>query len=106
MNFRSKELETACSAAALQGVGIQAVVTEFLIKYADLIFSDKLPTFLSSADAGGFYTAHIYLCVCVCTCMCVCMCRVCMLCSCTEAILSDYGNSISVNKVNRRVGDG
>ncbi|XP_060532986.1 GTPase-activating protein CdGAPr isoform X3 [Cylas formicarius] len=30
--------------AALQGVGVQAVVTEFLICYADLIFCDHLPS--------------------------------------------------------------
>ena len=43
--FRSKDLESSCDAAALQGVGLQAVVTEYLITYADLIFSDKLPSF-------------------------------------------------------------
>ena len=42
---RSKDLESSCDAAALQGVGLQAVVTEYLITYADLIFSDKLPSF-------------------------------------------------------------
>ena len=31
-----------CNTAMLQGVGVQAIVTEFLIQYADLIFSDKL----------------------------------------------------------------
>ena len=44
---RSKELESGGGAAALQGVGIQAVVTEFLILYADLIFSDKMPSYSS-----------------------------------------------------------
>ena len=44
---RSKELESGGGAAALQGVGIQAVVTEFLIVYADLIFSDKMPNYHS-----------------------------------------------------------
>ena len=34
---RSKKLESGGGAAALQGVGIQAVVTEFLILYADLV---------------------------------------------------------------------
>ncbi|XP_064651535.1 uncharacterized protein LOC135502535 isoform X4 [Lineus longissimus] len=43
--LRSKELESGGGAAALQGVGLQAVVTEFLIRYADLIFSDKMPAF-------------------------------------------------------------
>ncbi|KAL5020419.1 hypothetical protein ScPMuIL_003311 [Solemya velum] len=45
--LRSKELESGGGAAALQGVGIQAVVTEFLICYADLIFSDKMPSYNS-----------------------------------------------------------
>ncbi|XP_053409299.1 serine/arginine repetitive matrix protein 2-like isoform X3 [Mercenaria mercenaria] len=45
--LRSKELETGGGAAALQGVGIQAVVTEFLILYADIIFSDKMPSYSS-----------------------------------------------------------
>lgn len=45
--YRSKELECGGGAAALQGVGIQAVVTECLIVYADLIFSDKLPSYSS-----------------------------------------------------------
>ncbi|CAC5426286.1 ARHGAP32 [Mytilus coruscus] len=45
--LRSKELESGGGAAALQGVGIQAVVTECLIVYADLIFSDKLPSYSS-----------------------------------------------------------
>jgi len=40
-------LETGGGAAALQGVGIQAVVTECLILYADLIFSDKMPNYHS-----------------------------------------------------------
>lgn len=38
--------------AALQGVGVQAVVTEYLIMYCDIIFSDKMPTF-SSANHNG-----------------------------------------------------
>ena len=45
--YRSKELESGGGAAALQGVGIQAVVTEFLILYAELIFSDKMPSYSS-----------------------------------------------------------
>lgn len=45
--LRSKELESGGGAAALQGVGIQAVVTECLIVYADLIFSDKMPSYNS-----------------------------------------------------------
>lgn len=43
--FRSKELEAGGGAAALQGVGIQAVVTECLICYCDIIFSDKMPDY-------------------------------------------------------------
>ncbi|XP_014771246.1 uncharacterized protein LOC106869848 isoform X3 [Octopus bimaculoides] len=45
--LRSKELELGGGVAALQGVSIQAVVTEFLICYADLIFSDKMPSYSS-----------------------------------------------------------
>ncbi|XP_063980110.1 rho GTPase-activating protein 32 isoform X2 [Diachasmimorpha longicaudata] len=37
--LRCKELEVG-GVAALQGVGVQAVVTEFLVCYAELIFSD------------------------------------------------------------------
>ncbi|KAK5638219.1 hypothetical protein RI129_012514 [Pyrocoelia pectoralis] len=40
--LRCAELEIG-GVAALQGVGVQAVVTEFLICYADLIFCDHLP---------------------------------------------------------------
>lgn len=40
--LRCAELEVG-GVAALQGVGVQAVVTEFLICYADLIFCDHLP---------------------------------------------------------------
>lgn len=42
--LRCAELEIG-GVAALQGVGVQAVVTEFLICYADLIFCDHLPSF-------------------------------------------------------------
>ena len=45
-------METSCNAAALQGVGIQAIVTEFLIMYVDLIFSDKMPTFEGATQSG------------------------------------------------------
>lgn len=45
--LRSKELELGGGAAALQGVGIQAVVTECLICYCDIIFSDKMPSYSS-----------------------------------------------------------
>ncbi|XP_050540334.1 GTPase-activating protein CdGAPr [Daktulosphaira vitifoliae] len=37
--LRSKQLETGSGVAALHGVGIQAVVTEFLILYTEYIFS-------------------------------------------------------------------
>jgi hypothetical protein len=40
--LRCKELEVG-GVAALQGVGVQAVVTEFLVCYTDLIFCDGLP---------------------------------------------------------------
>ncbi|XP_046443070.1 rho GTPase-activating protein 32-like isoform X5 [Daphnia pulex] len=40
--LRCKELEFG-GVAALQGVGVQAVVTECLVRYVDLIFSDKVP---------------------------------------------------------------
>jgi len=42
--LRCKSLEVG-GVAALQGVGVQAVVTEYLIKYCELIFSDKLPQY-------------------------------------------------------------
>ncbi|KAF5304225.1 hypothetical protein FQR65_LT08032 [Abscondita terminalis] len=47
--LRCAELEVG-GVAALQGVGVQAVVTEFLICYADLIFCDHLP----SLNHGSF----------------------------------------------------
>ena len=42
--LRCKSLEGG-GVMALQGVGVQAVVTEYLIKYCELIFSDKLPSY-------------------------------------------------------------
>ena len=42
--LRSKSLEGG-GVAALQGVGVQAVVTECLIRYCELIFNDKMPTY-------------------------------------------------------------
>ena len=42
--LRSKSLEMG-GVAALQGVGVQAVVTEYLIRYCELIFSDKMPNY-------------------------------------------------------------
>ncbi|XP_065167277.1 GTPase-activating protein CdGAPr isoform X2 [Atheta coriaria] len=47
--LRSAELEVG-GVAALQGVGVQAVVTEFLICYADLIFCDNLNAKLNVSD--------------------------------------------------------
>eukprot|EP00095_Tigriopus_kingsejongensis_P002221 maker-scaffold817_size93049-snap-gene-0.9 protein:Tk02221 transcript:maker-scaffold817_size93049-snap-gene-0.9-mRNA-1 annotation:"cdc42 gtpase-activating" len=44
--LRSKSLEVG-GVAALQGVGVQAVVTEYLIRYCELIFSDKMPVYHS-----------------------------------------------------------
>lgn len=32
------------------GVGVQAVVTEYLIRYCELIFSDKMPSY---TNGGG-----------------------------------------------------
>lgn len=42
--LRSKSLEGG-GVAALQGVGVQAVVTECLIRYCELIFNDKMPNY-------------------------------------------------------------
>ena len=47
--LRAKSLETG-GVAALQGVGVQAVVTEYLIRYCELIFSDKMPSYNSSSN--------------------------------------------------------
>ena len=48
--LRCKSLEVG-GVAALQGVGVQAVVIEYLIKYCELIFSDKLPAYSVPAPA-------------------------------------------------------
>ncbi|GAB6027398.1 hypothetical protein CHUAL_001672 [Chamberlinius hualienensis] len=50
--LRSKELEIG-GVAALQVVGVQAVVTEFLIHYSDLIFNDKMPAFSPCLETTG-----------------------------------------------------
>ncbi len=50
--LRSKSLEMG-GVAALQGVGVQAVVTEYLIRYCELIFSQKMPVYQSVADKGN-----------------------------------------------------
>ncbi len=47
--LRSKNLEVG-GVAALQGVGVQAVVTEYLIRYCELIFSDKMPSYNLSSN--------------------------------------------------------
>lgn len=50
--LRCRELEAA-GLAALQGVGVQAVVTEFLVCYVDLIFSESmLPATPASSPAS------------------------------------------------------
>jgi hypothetical protein len=50
--LRSKNLERG-GVAALQGVGVQAVVTEYLIRYCELIFSDKMPSYNTSSNPPG-----------------------------------------------------
>ncbi|KAK4307040.1 hypothetical protein Pmani_021170 [Petrolisthes manimaculis] len=47
--LRSKDLDMG-GVAALQDVGTQAVVTEYLVRYVDLIFNDKIPTFAHSTN--------------------------------------------------------
>ncbi|KAG7170622.1 GTPase-activating protein CdGAPr-like [Homarus americanus] len=47
--LRSKDLDMG-GVAALQDVGTQAVVTEYLVRYVDLIFNDKIPTFSHSTN--------------------------------------------------------
>nr|CAI5848945.1 unnamed protein product [Callosobruchus analis] len=54
--LRCEELEVG-GVAALQGVGVQAVVTEFLICYADLIFCDHLP----NLDAPSLATESLLM---------------------------------------------
>lgn len=59
--LRCKELEVG-GVAALQGVGVQAVVTEFLIVYADLIFcSAPLPVVSSSSHGTRLLLVSRYL---------------------------------------------
>lgn len=50
--LRAKCLEVG-GVAALQGVGVQAVVTEYLIRYCELIFSDKMPSYNSSSNPAS-----------------------------------------------------
>ena len=42
------------STFCISGVGVQAVVTEYLIRYCELIFSDKMPSYSS----GGGSSTH------------------------------------------------
>ena len=49
--LRSKSLEMG-GVAALQGVGVQAVVTEYLIRYCELIFSDKMPSYPNNKESS------------------------------------------------------
>nr|XP_045581735.1 GTPase-activating protein CdGAPr-like isoform X3 [Procambarus clarkii] len=51
--LRSKDLDmggVAALQAAKKDVGTQAVVTEYLVRYVDLIFNDKIPTFSHSTN--------------------------------------------------------
>ncbi|XP_029842962.3 uncharacterized protein LOC8041089 isoform X1 [Ixodes scapularis] len=48
--LRSKDLEAA-SVGALHVIGVQAVLTEYLICYVDLIFNDKMPAYPSSPES-------------------------------------------------------
>ena len=41
-----------CSAAVLQGVGVQAIVTEFLIRNADTVFGDSAQNGSADVIAG------------------------------------------------------
>ncbi|XP_013792691.1 uncharacterized protein LOC106476592 [Limulus polyphemus] len=43
--LRSKEMEGGGGACALHVVGVQAVLTEYLIRYVEIIFSGKRPSF-------------------------------------------------------------
>ena len=64
--WRCKELEQLqCSAAVLQGVGMQAVVTEFLINNADSLFSDSAQmngtTDVVAGQSNECVWCHLYL---------------------------------------------
>jgi hypothetical protein len=51
---RCKELEQLqCNMTALKSVGTQAVITEFLINYADLLFGDNFVTALVGRRNGS-----------------------------------------------------
>lgn len=49
--LRCREFEVG-GVAALQFVGVQAVVTEFLVRYVELIFTDKFPAMPLSHQTG------------------------------------------------------
>lgn len=57
--LRSKQLENGSGVAALHGVGIQAVVTEFLIRYTDYIFSPIPSVGAKLPPTKGSYTLII-----------------------------------------------
>ncbi|XP_013781686.2 uncharacterized protein LOC106465982 isoform X3 [Limulus polyphemus] len=48
--LRSKDVESGGGVGALHVVGVQAVLTEYLIRYVDLIFNDKLPILQSPSS--------------------------------------------------------
>jgi len=51
--LRCREFEVG-GVAALQCVGVQAVVTEFLVRYVDLIFTDKFACISVPTSTGWF----------------------------------------------------
>lgn len=50
--LRSRDVEGG-GVGALHVVGVQAILTEYLIRYVDLIFSDRIPTFPSPCLEDG-----------------------------------------------------
>lgn len=52
--FRSRDIENG-AVGALHVVGVQAVLTEYLIRYTDIIFSEKMPVFPSPKINEGIY---------------------------------------------------
>ena len=50
-------MEAMCSTAMLQGVGVQAIVTEFLIQYTDVIFDDRLQS-VTDDSAGSHHRSQ------------------------------------------------
>lgn len=53
--FRSRDIENG-GVGALHVVGVQAVLTEYLIRYTDIIFSEKMPIFPTlSVGEGNIY---------------------------------------------------